>query len=73
LVEILGLTSACNGQSSAVTHFALRSKIAASETLLVEAGVSFRKRPKRIKGGVVKVVNKEIQRTSRWLSTVKAG
>jgi hypothetical protein len=39
----------------------------------VNAGVSFRKRPKRIKGGVVKVVNKEIQRTSRWLSAAKAG
>jgi hypothetical protein len=39
----------------------------------VNAGVSFRKRPKRIKGGVVKVMNKEIQRTSRWLSAAKAG
>jgi hypothetical protein len=28
---------------------------------------------KRIKGGAVKVVNKEIQRTSRWLSAAKAG
>jgi hypothetical protein len=45
----------------------------ARSTATVNAGVSFRKRPKRIKAGVVKVVNKEIQRTSRWLSTAKAG
>jgi hypothetical protein len=38
-----------------------------------ERNVSFRKRPKRIKGGVVKVVNKEIQRISLWLSAAQAG
>jgi hypothetical protein len=51
----------------------LRGKKAAIKNLLGEPGVSFRKRPKRIKAGVVKVVKKEIQRTSRWLSTAKAG
>jgi hypothetical protein len=45
----------------------------ARSTATVNAGVSFRKRPKRIKGGVVKVMNKEIQRTSRWLSAAQAG
>ena len=39
----------------------------------VEQCVSFRKRPKRIKGGVVKIVNQGSQRTSLWLSAAKAG
>ena len=39
----------------------------------LKKAVSFRKRPKRIKGGVVNVVNKEIPRTSLWLSAAKAG
>ncbi len=67
------LTSACNGQKTSVTFFALRSKKVATCFLRVEAGVSFRKRPKRIKGGVVKIVNQGSQRTSLWLSAAKAG
>jgi hypothetical protein len=51
----------------------LLSKKVAIKNLLGEPGVSYRKRPKRIKGGVVKVVKKGIQRTSLWLSTANAG
>ena len=70
------LTRACYGLPFRVLFWAwLRHFMPkkARSTATVNAGVSFRKRPKRIKGGVVNVVNKEIQRTSLWLSAAKAG
>jgi hypothetical protein len=70
------ITSACTGHFTACAFCVWTSHFYAKVTrckMRGDAGVSFRKRRKRIKGGVVKVVNQGSQRTSRWLSTAKAG
>jgi hypothetical protein len=69
------ITSACYGQKTVVTFCAipLRGRKSRQLFLAADASVSFRKRRKKIKGGVVKVVKKGIQRTILWLYAAKAG
>jgi hypothetical protein len=70
------LTRACYGLAFRVPFWAwLRHFMPKKSHSMpaVNVGVSFRKRPKRIKSGAVKVVNKENYRTSHWLSAAKAG